>query len=474
MFHIVIDFPVKGEQTFKYNESGGLLSLSGFRRSISTTKDFENQTVTATFDNREGTWSAVWESPDRYLIGRKLKVFDGASLIATFTISAFPEALAFQFKLKADSFYDLDIPVPRLLEKDHFPDILAVNRGKPGNFIFGAARDSAGKAQGMCQAYRVAPNTFHAAWHHLDAVSEVYDDGVSISYTVDNNVDGCCYIVADTLSAFLYFNASGAVDGDGNLITNPVDALKLINEVAAYPFNFQNKNAAAEVFEERGYCMHGLIDDKRYTFRKFLKDFSREFDCDVFLRRDGAFALGVLAWGDVEPAMIFQPAAVANYRYRIDTEYLYAAATRQYYYDFREKTFQFSPVLEVSSGWTDRDRDLEFRFHRSDDTCLDVAARALFFEKQPRELVTFEIEKGRADKLELTQVVKLKHPFSLHSGFRLLKILSIEYIESSNIARITALDIDSVNAAQLIFYDENDSRCMTFRDEADPECPVFM
>jgi hypothetical protein len=478
MFHIEINLPQSGPTKFTYSQAdGGIKSITEFRRAINLNKEIENQTVLVTFNNVKGYWHSLMVSEDRYLLQRNLKVFDEDILIGSFQISDIPKANIDEFKLKGDSFSQLKEPITKALEKDQYSSIPDENNGKYSNILFGTASDEGWKSKGMLTARRVTDNKFHAAWHHLKSITNVYkSDGTSVSFSQNNDIDGCCYIETSGINDLeLYFNAQGAKDDLGDLIQNPAEMLEKLNDLFGN-YTLDGIDEAKSIYGNRGYSNNViLIEDKEFTWKKFFQEFSREFDCDFFPTVEGKIKINVLDWNEIEPVLTLYPTSIVSYQPYFKTDKLRQELVRKYKYHYRDKEFRFSPHTKVDTLWNAKVESELFRLHSEDLSCLDVGARMLFLDKQPKQLIDFSINKDHASLLELADIIKMRYPIGLYPDeYRLIKVLEITPLEGTNYAQCTGLDVNEINKGQIIFRDENDPQCSEFKNESDKSCQVFL
>jgi hypothetical protein len=476
MYYITIDFP-SGLKKFTYKDGdGAILNISDSRRSLSIDENTQNQVITITFDNTKGYWYSIMNTTDRALLDRELKRYTlSGVLIDTFRISSFPPAdTPVQFKIKADTQTSLAGPISAKITRSLYPNI-GDNDGKYyGNIVCGVCSDADWKAIGMLPAVKVDTGKFHAAWHHLKAVSTVYlEDGTPVSsYTVDNNADGCCYIMTSETAGVIYFNCQGMADQGGVLIYNPVYQFQAIND-QFLGFNLTGVADAAALAASRGYTNSVIVINTEYSLKQFCKDLFVNYDMLIYMTADGGLAVKVQNWIDVTPVAKITATSIQTYALNLNTDNICTQYSCLYRYHWRDQELKQSTTVSTTSLWPSRSDNLQFYFHLDDSTAQDRAARLLFLRRDFIEEITFILLRKDVS-FDLGDYITVNYPLSMHPGEnRVCQVL--EMLEArEDLFTVKAVDVDQINQRQIILRAYGDSRSAHLKADNDPEIHLLI
>jgi hypothetical protein len=471
MYYITIDFP-SGLKKFTYKDGdGAILNISDSRRSLSIDENTENQVITITFDNAHGYWYAIMNTTDRALIGRELKRYTlSGVLVDTFLISSFPPAdTPVQFKIKADTQSRLAAPISLKLTRLFFPNI-GDNDGKYyGNIVCGVCSDADWKAIGMLPAVKVDTGKFHAAWHHLKAVSGVFqEDGTPVSsYTVDNNTDGCCYILTSQTDAVIYFNCQGMKDQAGVLIYNPVYQFQAINDLFL-GFTLTGAAAAAALAASRGYTNSVIVINSEYTLKQLTKDLYINYDILIYMSADGGLVVKIQDWIDVTPVARITATGIQTYALNLNTDNITTEYSCLYRYHWKDQEYKQATTVSTISLYPSRTGEIPLTFHQDASTAQDRAARLLFLRRDFLEEITITLLR-KDITFDLGDCITINYPLSMHPGEnRLCQVL--EMLEArEDLVSVKAIDVDKINSRRIILRADNDPRIAKLLADSDPE-----
>ncbi len=457
MLEIIIDLPESQETSFTQDqEDGGVLTVSSFRRAAGF---LENQTITIEFNNVNGFWSKIWNSEDKYLIGQTLKVLKDGRLVGTFLISKILE-ISTKFKLKADSFTDLSQEISRRLYKTDFPNLK--DDGKYGNIIVGILEGEGG----ICTAIQVDTDLYHAAFHHLDEISAVYDkNGNPVPFTFNNSPDENCYInTSGSEEKELYFNARRMPAGSDN----PGIILEVLNnQSAGYIINGLDEIKTR--YDERYYTCSCLIS-KKTPWRQFLVDFGKEFDTAFFLDSAGGINCRVQDWEEVEEPVSVPFEYVASFAVEPNVNII-DTITRRFLYNFRQDSYKYTASTKTTTRWYSKDEEMDFLYNRSEVGTLDVTLRKLYRHSQPIENVRFALPYEL--QIDVYDVIQIKLPdVSIHPGeTRTYLVTAYEHTKKKG-TFIEGIDILSRKGITILL-DDSDPQVALLEDDND-ECFCLM
>ncbi len=475
MYEVIINLPATGDTTFTETQPHGVLSVSRLRRAISTSFTIENQSCTVRMNNVSGYWYNLLRSEDRFLTGQKIQIKTGQTLAGTFTIREITPGET-EFTITADSFSNLDSFISPALTAATFPLITTQNAGKRGNIIAGVLDDATWLNCGMLTAYLVdsASSKYHAAWHHLYHISQVYDaDGQALSFTDENHADQCCYITCPAANAAneIYFNASGLKDDAGSLIENPAHILQKIFDLFLPQIQLTGIDAAAAIYLSRNFTENAILV-KDQKVKAFLRLFSQNYQTFMFIDTAGNLKIKAQDWESPIPVATFNAHEIEDFNPGYDAQKVIKSIRRRYLFHYRKDSYLYQPIESRSTGWLASEITIDMCFHRGNAGTFNIATTLLYLSKEPEETVRFQAFQAdiHFDLGELIAVTALK---GLRTGeTRIYLVLRIEGGERKS--TVFCIDVLALNKGQIILLDQSDPNVVLLQDESYPHCHVLL
>jgi hypothetical protein len=456
-----------------------LLSVSNVYRAINKEKAFENSTIDVILDNTDGYFSSKMVGSDQYIKGKTLAYYDGADLIFSGKISDILSCDIDRFRIVADiAGAGFDALPNRVIKKSVYASVPPENEGKWGNIIAGTSDDTGGAGEGMLPAYRVNTNTFLAAWHHLHSLISVKDAtgaDITASCTLDNNADGNAYITYASSDLEIYFNCEG-FEISSAFNENPASLLNELN-VLFGSFTIDGVAAAEAVYADRGYVGASIVIPNDITWGEFLQQFSKNWDCMIYMQADGHLKIKVLDWGAETPVASIPEIYINDYACWMEIKEIVNEYRRMYWYHFRKDYFQRLPQdIVAATDWEAVSASLDLRQHSDDATSADVAAGILFFTKKPAIYFSARIEDGQAKTIDLGDAVNIRYDKGSYANeFRMMQVYRKEKVENRDAYILTGIDITEINAGLIRLYDEaTDPECYALLNEAEAACGVLL
>lgn len=472
MYRVTIDFKESGEKTFTEKDENGVIDVT-WRRVINMNYTPENHTATVRMKNVDRYWYDILKSSDKALTGQKMKILYDETCIGTLIICDFTPGDTFE--IQADSFSELENTISPKLTKDVFEQIPEENEGKHGNICGGTLSDQNWLDAGMCTAYRIDSNIYHAAWNDLHDITQVFDENrQSLNFTFEYSASLECTIINCTEAANaleIFFNCTGFKDEFQNLITNPARILEQIALDFGGP-TLTGINDAANIFQEKQYLDNAILITNE-NWKSFFRMLGINYDTHFFPTPTGEWKIKAHDYSDPQPAICLKTGDVENYNSNFNPKTVINEAVRRFFYHYRENKFKYQPPETISTAWQSSEIELDLKYHTGNLPSYDITTELLFLRKQPDEDISLDmlIENLTFDLGDCIEVIA-------DDGFR--KEEKRTYLVSkindagSGKVKIGAIDIFTLNTGRIILLEESDPEVAILTDETHPDCLILI
>lgn len=440
-----------------------LKEISDISRALLLDYSIENSTVEIMFDNSTGHFTSKTVNDDG--LGCQLEVKDNGDTIFTGWICDFPDISSFYvFSIKADIFSALDCPVGKKI-KNYMPY---------GNILYGTANlDPA-----IMTAYYYSVGKYHAAFNPLSVLlSAQKPDGTSVFSNCSVEIDPTTqhtYILYSSPEpeTHLTFSALGP-ESEGSLIENPAEMFfNLVSNFSEFQTETENIQEAANIFNERNYSGNVFLIDDHSTWIRFMKVFSKNFNCRVFISRTGKIRLKVIRWGMETPVLTIHPTLVKDFSPHISRDRMIGKLVSQYQYINPQKKYLQNLEFEGHPK-INRVEEIQQQMIITETTSSDVTAREVFFQKQKIYMYSFSIPGKDANQIELGDTVLLKSQKNYFKDeYRQVQILRERRTPGTGFVQFTGYDMTAINKRTFILQDEDHPEVAVLQ-ETENESPIL-
>lgn len=248
------------------------------------------------------------------------------------------------------------------------------------------------------------------------------------------------------------------------LLTNPAEILEEISALFA-DFNISGLPEAAEIYTDRNYIGSSILINDGITWRKFLENYSKEWDAFIFPEPSGSIGYKVLPWGTItaeisllEDAIDYESFKVIDDRQNIITKF-----QRFYDYNPRTKKFKFNPEDIISNQeYAGRAETFECKYHTNSATNKDVVSRSIFLLKFPIRRYEFRVLPQNGNNIDVGMIIEAPLP-GLNTGTRLMFVTSKKPSNEGDLLK--TFDISTINEGLIILYPDGDPNIYLLSDE---------
>jgi len=460
-------FPWNGKQILPR-----LISISDISQPV-LIDTLENHRVTIELSDHDGYFTEKLKT--KSLQGERLGIRNLNCGIFTGWITNSPLPKENKLTLVADIFTFYDKPANRTIQRDEFQNCPGANQGKPGNFIFGHG-DSLGD---MFKAYRIADNTFLAAWNPIEIISVSDPAGSTVSFTYGVDANNYSYIYATSSEDFLYFSAKGPKDTSNNVIENPV---AMINEYFTYygdEFGYLVVNGLSEsidIYEGREYhnnCLHVTGEE---TIRDLFDSFYQSFGVKIIKNRANTLTFSTPVWGSEQAALRLPTDIIKDLKKYRDTSVVKKTYRRKYQFNVKDNAFkkEFADVVSDYQFAGVGEKIVEQKFIYNDLDSFDVTLRLAYLLREPLHVYTFSIPPSYAYQIEPGMVIEFLHKNSYYpTEYILLKVLRIRQKSELGFIEIEGFDISAIQQKTPVLYEAGNSKNPVLYEPGDIRNPIL-
>jgi len=449
-----------------------LISISDMAQPV-LINSIENHRVTVELSDHDGYFTNKLET--KSIKGERIGIRNKDNGIFTGWIANAPIAKENKLTLIADIFTFYDKPANKRIIRDEYPYCPDVNLGKMGNYIIGHG-DALGD---MFKAYRIAVNTFLAAWNPIEVLSVSDPAGTPISFTYNVDANNRSTINALSAEDYLYFSAKGPKDSGMNVIENPISMMTEYFTYYGDEFDYLEVNGLSEsidIYEGRGYTNNCLHVTGEETIRDLFNSFYFSFGAKIIKNRSNNLTFSTPVWGSEQPNLRVPTEVIKDLKKWRDTSEVSKTYRRKYNFNPRDNTYE-KEITDIVSDYQfagDGEKTIEQKFIYNDLDSYDVTLRMAYLLREPLHYYTFSIPPSYAYQIEPGMVIEFLHKNSYYpTEYRLLKVLRLKQKNELEWIAIEGFDISAIQKKTPILYSAGDNRNPILYEAGDVRNPIL-
>jgi hypothetical protein len=447
------------------NWENRIISISALNRNIGDDKSYEVSGISIEFNDTDRYFREMMTSSDRYIAGSKVELFTEEDiLIYTGTVEKwqFSED-AFVLSIN-DKLSGLETLLPGSITLDAFPAAPEDADGESIPIIYGSLYEEKGAVK--CWKAKDT-DLFLLARHHckdLMGTTVFEEDGTGITGAalINDETDGYAYIQCSGAESFIFANVYGAVDGDDNLIDDPIDVLKhMIANFTTMSYNEEAMDTAQALMQERGYKITSIIDEQK-NFNDFIVTFCFSFDCDFHIGKGNEIVITLLNRTTLTPVKSFTSHQIVDFKMDELPEDIRNKVKYQYKYNYVDDKYNKAPVYSKDSSianWGEfynRNETLDLQYVIDDLSAFDVVQRYVIQRKNPSRVAQMDIPLSVFSGVELADIIEVQHPSAIDDNKRKYQVRRIDVNFNEDIVQTEAVDISTLTGGMLVLGDSTE------------------
>jgi len=471
------------------NWQNKIVSISSLNRNIGEDKSYEISGISVEFNDTDRFFREMMSASHRYIAGNRVELFtEDDQLIYTGTVEKwqFTED-AFVLYIN-DKLSGLDTLLTRQITVDDYPNMAEESDGKSIPIIYGDVWADGGAVNcWRIDSHTVVENSvevekgiYLAAGHHCKSIDAVFDkDGIELDLENDFEIieegtfgqpDAKTLLkytgTGEFPAEFIRIDAKGKMDGQSNLIEDPIDAVKdIIDQYTDMGYDTEGMDAAQAIMADREYKIAAVID-KQQSLKEVLVDFCFSFDCDFYIGKGNEITVTLLKWSEMTPVKRFIQSQVVGFKMDELPEEIRNKVRYQYRYNFAVETYKKSPIYTKDSSianWGEfynRNEALDLKFVSDDDSAFDVVQRYVIQRKNPRRVAQVDIPLSEFSGLDISDIIEIQHPGAINAGNRKYQVRRVNIDFVAEIVQVEAVDITTMTGGVFVLgnkYIEHDT-----------------
>jgi hypothetical protein len=469
------------------NWQNKIINISSLSRNIGDDKSYEISGITIEFNDTDRFFRKMMSGPNRFIAGKKVELYtENDQLIYTGAVEkwVFKED-AFELHIN-DKLSGLETMVPAVLSPDDYPNMVEKADGASIPIIYGTLSAE----NGAVKCWKVDTGKFLLAAHHCQTVIDNTawnEDGSAVSGAamLDNNGGGRAYVLCSSTGDAVYVNVEGKKDTDGNLIEDPIDALKDIIDNTAMEYNSDAMDNAQAISAARGYKIACVIDNQK-TLQDVLVEFCFSFDCDFYIGKGSEIMVTLLNWSALAPVKSYTARQIVDFRITVLPEEIRNKVKYMYRYNYAVGEFQRTPIFSKQSSIDDwgefynKNEALDLRYVSDNDAAFDVVQRYVIQHKNPGRKAMVSIPLTEFIGVDIADIIEIQHPGAIDENKRKYQVRRIDLDFVADIVQVEAIDITTLTGGMFVLgsrtdpllkpkWDENDEYSMSYGYLADRE-----
>ncbi|OQY13979.1 MAG: hypothetical protein B6I31_00095 [Desulfobacteraceae bacterium 4572_19] len=416
------DFPIGTLRfaTGSFQDSSGnwdnrIVNVGRLDRNIAEDKYFETSGIDISFNDSDRYFRDMMNGTGRYIAGKQVRILktdDTVLYVGTVRGWTFDKN-SFSIFI-SDKLGGIELKLTETIQANEYPDAVADSIGVDIPIIYGSLIDTARK--GAVRCWKTSTGKYLVAGHHCKAIVNVYEDDAEVStgWTIENNIDGKCYVSYLTGTAdYININVQGSMNDSSVLIEEPIEAIMdLIDNYTDMNYNSASMTASETVMNARNYEIGYMVTNE--TVEEFLSDFCYTFSADFFINENNEIALSV-ANLFYTPIAIFNENSILKDSFSISEEPDEIKNKIKYMYDYNYIDYYYRklPVLEQNKSidnWGEFYDNISLKSTTDLITALDSANRLLIQKKNPKRKIIFSIPLSLGGNLQIGDIILVSHP----------------------------------------------------------------
>jgi hypothetical protein len=461
------------------NWENRVISISQLSRNIGEDKTYEISGMSIEFNDTDRMFRKLMSGTQRFIVGKKVELYtEDDRLIYTGTIEKW------QFKEDAfvlninDRLSGLETLIPGIISLTDYPGAAVDADGQAIPVIYG---EHVGDGVGAVKCWRVETvesegikrGVYLLARHHCKELLEVYDkEGIAQGLTnfqldpqgtagQDDELERviCIDTLEDFIDDWITVDVKGKKDGTGDLIEDPITALKDMVSYGNMTYNTESLDEAAAIMNKRGYKIAAVIDGQQ-NLNDALVTFCFSFDCDFYIGKQNEIVISMLDWSDVTPKRSFDQTMISEFSVNEEPEQIRNKVKYQYKYDYVTQKYRKMPVFIRSTSvdeWGEfynRNQPLDLKYVPEDLTAFDVVQRYVIQHKNPQRIANFTVSLSEFVGLDISDIIEIQHPSAIIEGKRKYRIRRINIDFVTDVVQVEADDITSMTGGMFVLGDK--------------------
>lgn len=461
-------------------ESGGnwqnkIVSISSLSRNIGEDKSYEISGISIEFDDTDRFFRTMMSGTDRFIVGRKVELFSEEDrLIYTGTVEKWQFSEDAFVLFINDKLSGLDKLIPGVITADQYPNMTEKADGQAIPVIYGDVRDNNSGAVTcwLVDTYEESGETkgyYCLAKHHCKSLEGVFDSegsGLTLAAFELENIGTAGeegeearikYIGLDTfMDESIRVNVKGRTDGAGELIEDPVEAIKdVISTFGNMTYDSTAMDSAQDVMQNRGYTIAAVIDGQQ-NLNDVLVTFCFSFDSDFYMGKGNEITLSLLKWTSITPEKRFTEKQIVEFqldelpeeiRNKVKYQYKYNAADGSY---LKEPLYTRQTSVDDWGEFYNRNETLDLRYVADDSAAFDVVQRFVIQRKNPRRLAHLSVPLSEYAGLDISDIIEVSHPGAIDENSRKYQVRRVNVDFAADIVQVEALDITSMTGGMFV------------------------